>query len=116
MKSIRHHVIFPAQLEFGVFFLKMFGRRRGTRTRFLALERCAEGTVGRAIWDMLDGMGPELVPYYERHDLKHVLLGYRPEACERDSDAGLHVRQRGLFAENGRAVLHVRRLDAGGVA
>jgi hypothetical protein len=35
------------------------------------------GTVGREVSEMLDKFGYELIPQFENHDLKHLLLGYQ---------------------------------------
>lgn len=34
------------------------------------------GTVGRSVADLLDAQGLQMIPRFESHDLKHVLLGY----------------------------------------
>ncbi|MGE3599366.1 MAG: hypothetical protein AB7N70_27855 [Dehalococcoidia bacterium] len=41
-----------------------------------ALRQCPSGSLGREIADALDSRGLSLVPGYESHDLKHVLLGF----------------------------------------
>lgn len=74
---LSYRYFFPGQLAFGVFFLNLFGNRKRTRALLHALEPCPEGSLGRGIWLFLHERGLELVPGYERHDLKHVLLGYR---------------------------------------
>jgi ubiquinone biosynthesis protein Coq4 len=35
-----------------------------------------DGTLGNALIKMLDSNKLELLPYYARHDIKHILLGY----------------------------------------
>jgi ubiquinone biosynthesis protein Coq4 len=40
------------------------------------LRALEEGTVGRAIADFLDQHQLGLIPKFESHDLKHILLGY----------------------------------------
>ena len=35
-----------------------------------------EGTLGKELYNFLAGKQLELLPYYARHDIKHVLLGY----------------------------------------
>lgn len=77
-KHVSYRYIFPGQLRFGVFFLNLFGNRAYARALACSLEYCREGTLGRAIWLFLRARNFELVPWYERHDLKHVLLGYPP--------------------------------------
>ncbi len=73
-----YRYLFPGQLAFGVFFLNLFGNRTRTRALLQSLEPCPEGSLGREIWLLLRSRNLELVPWYERHDLKHVLLGYPP--------------------------------------
>jgi hypothetical protein len=80
MQKYRFEAIFHQQLAFGVFFLKLFGQRHQTHQLFVSLENYQEGTLGKEIWHMLCKKEYELVPYYEKHDLKHVLLGY-PQAA-----------------------------------
>ncbi len=75
-----HRVVFVRQLNFGIFFLNLFGNKKAASRRLVALEHCAPGTLGRNIWDMLQANNLDFVPYYETHDLKHALLGYRQEA------------------------------------
>ncbi|MET0637944.1 MAG: hypothetical protein ABWZ25_18070 [Chitinophagaceae bacterium] len=41
------------------------------------LSQLPEGSLGRDIADCLEAHGLRLVPGYESHDLKHVLLGYQ---------------------------------------
>jgi ubiquinone biosynthesis protein Coq4 len=40
------------------------------------LQSLPAGTVGRAVADLLAAHHFQLIPRYENHDLKHVLLGY----------------------------------------
>jgi ubiquinone biosynthesis protein Coq4 len=68
--------IFHYQLAFGVFFLNLFGKHRKAKELFNSLEKQEEGTLSKEIWNMLQKNQLELVAYYEKHDLKHVLLGY----------------------------------------
>ena len=41
------------------------------------LKKLDEGTLGREIANCLENHELNLVPYYESHDLKHVLLDYQ---------------------------------------
>jgi hypothetical protein len=77
-----HRVIFARQLDFGIFFLKLFGDKKEAKRLFALIENSAEGTLGRSVWDMLHNKHLDFVPSYENHDLKHALLGYRQEAPE----------------------------------
>ncbi len=51
----------------------------GTKTLDFKLERLRtleNGTVGREVAEMLDLNGYRLIPKFENHDLKHIVLGY----------------------------------------
>jgi ubiquinone biosynthesis protein Coq4 len=49
------------------------------------LRQLPAGTVGRDLIDLLDAQQLQLLPYYEKHDIKHVVLGFpmseEGEAC-----------------------------------
>ncbi len=77
-----HEVIFPRQLAFGVFFLQLFGDRQRCKQLKIRLQDCPEGSVGCELLRLMERHGIHFVPWYERHDLKHLLLGYRLEACD----------------------------------
>lgn len=51
----------------------------GTTTldsKLVQLRTLEKGTVGREIAEMLDGKGYRLIPKFENHDLKHIVLDY----------------------------------------
>ncbi len=75
-------MIFPNQLAFGIFFLKLFGNNKYCRKLKSDLSQLSENTVGKRLWHLLMAKNLELVPWYETHDLKHALLGYKMEADE----------------------------------
>ena len=77
-----HTVMFPKQLAFGVFFLKLFGDKNYCKQLKTKLLDCPEGTVGHELRCFMDANSLEFVPHYEKHDLKHVLLGYGITAPE----------------------------------
>lgn len=77
-----HEVMFPKQLAFGVFFLKLFGKKNYCKQLKIRLLDCEAGTVGHELKGFMDTNGFEFVPHYEKHDLKHVLLGYGITAPE----------------------------------
>jgi ubiquinone biosynthesis protein Coq4 len=49
------------------------------------LQSFAKGTLGNDLYNFLDNKELALLPYYARHDIKHILLGYdttdEGEAC-----------------------------------
>ena len=59
--------------------IPLFRRLYGTAdaaSQLQALHQLPAGTLGRGVADLLLAHGLELIPRYESHDLKHVLLGY----------------------------------------
>lgn len=41
-----------------------------------ALNDFPDGTLGKDLFNFLESKELELLPYYARHDIKHILLGY----------------------------------------
>lgn len=65
---LTHHIALPV--------LKLIRRPRlfpYTRQQLLQMD---EGTLGRQLIHMLDSNDLHLLPYYAKHDIKHILLGY----------------------------------------
>lgn len=77
-----HEFIFPKQLAFGIFFLRLFGDNEYCTNLKMQIEKCKAGTVGFAMNNFLNKNKLSLVPWYEQHDLKHVLTGYGITAAE----------------------------------
>lgn len=64
------------------------------------LQQCAEGSVGRELYHFFSNNNLDMLPHYEKHDIKHVVLGYPP------SEAGEICLQCFMMA-NGRITLPV---------
>lgn len=71
-----HDYIFPRQLAFGVFFLNLLGDKKYCQMLHEKIKKCHPGTVGHALRLFMKKHGFKFVPWYEKHDLKHVILGY----------------------------------------
>ena len=64
---------------FTSFLIPLFRRLYDTAdaaNQLRALHQLPAGTLGRGVADLLLAHELELIPHYESHDLKHVLLGY----------------------------------------
>ncbi|MFN6076050.1 MAG: hypothetical protein ACK46Y_10820 [Fluviicola sp.] len=48
----------------------------------LALEKCPENSVGNSILNMLNENNLDVIPFFENHDLKHLVLGYGMTSVE----------------------------------
>jgi ubiquinone biosynthesis protein Coq4 len=49
---------------------------QGTLSQLEYLQQLPPGTLGRGVADILARHNLQLIPHYQNHDLKHVLLGY----------------------------------------
>lgn len=77
-----HQKVFHYQLAFGIFFLNLFGNRELAKKRMEAIAQCAPGTLGYSIYNLMISNNLDFVPWYEGHDMKHALLGYRQQASD----------------------------------
>ena len=69
-------VIVHARTSFLIpIFRRLYGRAPAG-IQLAALQGLPAGTLGRGVADLLAAHGLQLIPHYEDHDLKHVLLGY----------------------------------------
>lgn len=64
------------------------------------LQECPAGSVGNELYHFFSDNGLEILPHYEKHDVKHVVLGYAP------NEAGEVCLQCFMLA-NGRITLPV---------
>lgn len=42
----------------------------------LSLKSCPENSVGKDVLKMIEEQNLKLIPFYESHDVKHLILGY----------------------------------------
>ncbi|GAA3954370.1 Coq4 family protein [Hymenobacter algoricola] len=56
-------------------FWRLYGAQH-VQNRLATLQSLPPGTLGRGVADLLGRHHLQLIPHYENHDLKHVLLGY----------------------------------------
>lgn len=64
------------------------------------LQHFKEGTVGRALYSFFFNHDLEMLPHYEKHDVKHVVLGYPPTE---EGEVGLQC----FMLANGRVTIPV---------
>lgn len=72
--------MFPMQLELGAKILRFFGDQKRCDQLKLQLSTLPEGTIGKELFQMMEANSLSFVPWYEKHDLKHLILGYRQAA------------------------------------
>lgn len=75
-----HNVVFPKQLAFGIMVLNYIGDKNYCKALKIKLQEYPSGTVGHELLQFLAKNDFDFVPYYEHHDMKHVLLGYDTSA------------------------------------
>ena len=54
---------------------KMYGATT-LDSKLAQLRTCEKGTIGREVAELLDEKGYRLIPKFENHDLKHIVLDY----------------------------------------
>jgi len=75
----RRTMVFLAH-EIGLPYFRLTRKPRNFPYLMSDMRYMPEGTVGRELYSFLHINGLDLLPYYEKHDIKHVVLGY--EATE----------------------------------
>ena len=77
--SVRYRIVelIVETLKIGLVIkpLQILFKKRNRQTR-LILDGCAENSIGKEIVKMLDKYDLKLIPFYEEHDLKHLVLDY----------------------------------------
>lgn len=62
----------------GMPYFKIFRKRNNFQYDMDGLSQFEDGSVGKKLYCFLQQNGLNLLPYYEKHDIKHVLLNYPP--------------------------------------
>lgn len=69
--------IIELSFDFSVATIEKFSKMEKYNQQVDELRKLDKGTLGREIADCLDAQNYSLVPNFESHDLKHVLLNYK---------------------------------------
>ncbi|RYY36287.1 MAG: hypothetical protein EOP46_07050 [Sphingobacteriaceae bacterium] len=70
-------LIIKISFNFSVWLIRNLFSTKVTDTQLEALRQMEAGTLGKDIADCLDKHGIKMVPGFESHDLKHVLLDFK---------------------------------------
>ncbi len=81
-RAFRHHTLFPAQLDLGIAVLRATGDTERCARQERTLASAPPGSVGHGLRRLLCDRGISLVPGYQHHDLKHLLLGFDLSAVD----------------------------------
>ena len=100
LKKLRRRTMIFLAHEIGLPYFRLTRKPRNFPYSLMNMTGMAEGTVGRALYGFLHNNGLDLLPYYEKHDIKHVVLGY--EATE-EGEVSLQC----FMLANGRITLPV---------
>lgn len=78
MKNIRKRILVYLAHEVALPYFKLV--RRGYKFPYTIkqLQRFPDGTVGKTLFHFFSDNQLDMLPHYEKHDVKHVVLGYPP--------------------------------------
>jgi ubiquinone biosynthesis protein Coq4 len=76
LKKIRSSVLVLLTHTIALPILKVVRRKKKFPYSMEQLSALPYETVGNELWQLLNAHSIRLLPYYERHDIKHVVLNY----------------------------------------
>ncbi|NCU04826.1 MAG: hypothetical protein GXC73_12650 [Chitinophagaceae bacterium] len=76
LKKIRSSVLVILTHTFALPVLKIVRRKKKFPYNMEQLSAFPYETVGNELWQTMNAHNLRLLPYYERHDIKHVVLNY----------------------------------------
>ncbi len=78
LQLYRERVLVFLTHKIGMPYFRMVRKPLDFRYSLAVLESLPPDTVGRGLFDFLQQHHLELLPYYEKHDIKHIILDYPP--------------------------------------
>lgn len=90
--------VIKASFELSIHLIESFSNMEPYHEKVVELNKLQDGTLGKAVANCLKDHNIRLVPKYESHDLKHVLLDYKmtPEG---------EIRMQAFMLGNGNATI-----------
>jgi hypothetical protein len=76
LKKLRSNMLVLLTHTFALPILKIVRRKKKFPYSMEQLSALPYETVGNELWQLLNANSLRLLPYYERHDIKHVVLNY----------------------------------------
>lgn len=76
LKKLRSNVLVLLTHTIALPILKIIRRKKKFPYSMEQLSALPYETVGNELWQLLNAENLRLLPYYERHDIKHVVLNY----------------------------------------
>ncbi len=80
IQKIRARILVFLAHDVGLPYFKLTRKRTPFPYSQDLLARMPEGTVGKTLADFLNSHSLHLLKYYERHDIRHLILDYPPTA------------------------------------
>lgn len=78
MKNIRKSIMTYLAHEVALPYFKLIRRNYKFPYTTKQLQRFPEGSVGKELFHFFMKNNLDMLPHYEKHDVKHVVLGYPP--------------------------------------
>lgn len=78
LKQARKSVMIYLAHRVGLPYFKLTRKPKNFPYTTAQLQQMPEDSVGAALYSFLKENQLDLLPYYEKHDIKHVVLGYEP--------------------------------------
>jgi hypothetical protein len=75
-KRLRKSIMVYLAHDIGLPYFKLTRKPRNFPYSMQQLQSMREGSVGASLLKFLKQNNLDLLPYYEKHDIKHVVLGY----------------------------------------
>lgn len=76
LKKLREEVLVFMAHKMGLPYFRLIRKKPSFPFTQEELGGMPEGSVGKAMFDFFRQNGLDLLPYYEKHDIKHIVLGY----------------------------------------
>lgn len=76
LKKLRSNILVMLTHTIALPILKIVRRKKKFPYSMEQLSALPFETVGNELWQILNAHNLRLLPYYERHDIKHVVLNY----------------------------------------
>ncbi len=78
MKNIRKQMITYLAHEVALPYFRLIRKAYKFPYTVKQLQRFPDGTVGKALFHFFKDNNLDMLPHYEKHDVKHVVLNYPP--------------------------------------
>jgi hypothetical protein len=78
LKKLRKQLLIWLAHDIALPYFKLVRKNYRFPYNLESLQQCETGSVGRELYHFFYNNGLDMLPHYEKHDIKHVVLGYAP--------------------------------------